>query len=56
MKVTLTFKTPDVTSQCPSDTSNEMYMFINEYLRYGEIISVTFDLDTKTATVQNLNS
>lgn len=53
MKVTLSFKTPDVTSQCPPDTSNEMYSFINEYLKYGEIIDITFDLDTKSVTVQN---
>lgn len=59
MKFILTFKTPDVTDQIPlfenPQPSNSEFdkavEFVHKYLRYGEIVDIEFNTETKTVRV-----
>lgn len=60
MRVTLTFKTPDVLNQvlCHDDdpTAEEQSLvdFVSSKVKYGEYIYVLFDSEAKTAKVVEL--
>lgn len=62
MKFQLTFKTPDVTDQIPfdmesgnaqyrSDKLEECLRLTEEFVTWGEVITIEFDTRAKTATV-----
>lgn len=59
MKFRLTFKTPDVLDQLESQFDSkedvqDAVLFANNFVEYGEYISIEFDTDTKKAKVNEL--
>lgn len=52
-KFTLTFKTPDVDMQLDKEQMQDadVKSVFNKYIKYGEVVNIEFDTETKTATV-----
>lgn len=55
-KHTLVFKTPDVFDIIPGSSFDEdrqqFIEFVEQYIKWGEMISIEFDSDKKKVTVQ----
>ena len=49
--VRLSFKTPDVLDQLPDDLSEDDVEWIKSFVKWGEYITVEFDLVNRTVRV-----
>ena len=50
-KTTITFKTPDVLDQLDQDDREKLSELINQYVKFGELITIEFDTALETAKV-----
>ena len=56
MIITITFKTPDAVEyalgEFPEDVTEEAKKKLEKWIRYGEFVTIEFDLEKMTATVK----
>jgi hypothetical protein len=51
MKIRLNFKTPDVLDNLDGEEAEEIQEVADKFIKYGELVTVEFDTEKKTAIV-----